>query len=390
MDTISNTNILYLGEFPTTKLIKESHGSIDSLYRDSQAIIEGLRKQENVIVTVFTIPDIASFPKQRLIINKYYDDIDKVTSLTLLNIPYFKQLWIPLSIIYSTIKYIKHCKGVINIICPYMVFHHALAARVLKVLFKNRVRIITVVPDVFFPKKFLSRLLNNYTEYITRKSDAFVLYTAPMSSYLKIEDKQYIVVEGFNSIKNFERPKQKSSVFTVTYAGTLNEKYGIVRLLDAMKYIPESNICLNLFGIGDAVEIIKKYATNDSRIHFMGQVSKDEALIAVYSSNVLVNPRNSSDGEYVQYSFPSKDIEYLATGIPTILCKLPSMPVEYYGHFVDAKDGSAEQLAKAIISVYNMSEEQREMLGNKARIFIHKRMDTKMQGKIILNLINHK
>lgn len=388
MGTVTNSKILFIGEFPTTNLIKESQGKIDSLYRDSQAIIAGLREQDGASITVFTVPDIASFPRQKPFIRGFYDSVDDVTSLTLLNLPYIKQLWIPLSIIFSSFRLIRRNKGITTIICPYMVLHHVLAARALKICFGKKVKIITVIPDVFFPKRYLLKLINKYTERLTKKSDAFILYTLPMADYLRIKAKPYLVIEGFNSFKAVESPKQKISKFIVTYTGTLNVNYGIIRLLDAMKFIAEDNINLYLYGLGDAVEIIKQYALGDSRIHFMGQVSKDDALTALYTSSVLVNPRNSTDGEYVQFSFPSKDIEYLSTGIPTVLCRLPSMPIEYNGSYVDAKDGSAEQLAEAIVSVYKMSEGQREVLGRKAQSFIRERMNTKSQGKQIIDLVN--
>ena len=41
-----------------------------------------------------------------------------------------------------------------------------------------------------------------------------------------------------------------------------------------------------------------------------------------------MNPR-SADAEYTKYSFPSKTIEYLATGVPVVMNRLPGIPEEY-------------------------------------------------------------
>lgn len=381
------SNVLFLGEFPSSELIKKSGGKIDSLYRDSQAIIEGLRKQENVRIDVITIPDIAAFPQQRLYLKSFYDNTDHIYSLPLLNLPFIKQLWIVFVLFIVGLKVVSRNKGVTYVICPYIVFHHILAARLIKFFNRKHVKVLTVVPDIFFPKNTIKRWMNKYSEYLAKKSDSFVLYTKAMADYLGIVPQKFVIIEGFYKIKDLKFTRHNPNVFTITYTGTLNKKYGILRLLESMNYIPYKDIDLRLYGSGDAVDIIKEFSRKDYRIQYMGQVPKEEAVKALYSSSVLVNPRNSSDGEYVQFSFPSKDIEYMGTGVPAILCKLPSMPTEYFGYFLDAKDGSPLDIAQAIIKAYQMTKEERDNLGLQSKLFIEQRMNTVIQGREILKLI---
>ena len=132
---------------------------------------------------------------------------------------------------------------------------------------------------------------------------------------------------------------------------------------------------------------IQNKSKTDDRIVFHGRVPNAEATDAIYSASALINPRNSSDGEYVEYSFPSKDIEYLSTGIPTLLCKLPGMPMEYYGYFVDLEDANSKQIANAIIEVKQMDEGQRKEFGARARAFIIDRMDYNHQAERVISLI---
>ena len=89
-----------------------------------------------------------------------------------------------------------------------------------------------------------------------------------------------------------------------------------------------------------------------------------------------------------EYSFPSKDIEYMATGIPALLCVLPGMPKEYQGRFVDMGDGSPGQIAAAIQKVKAMSSQERERIGKKAKDFITERMNCHKQGQRITKLFN--
>ena len=106
----------------------------------------------------------------------------------------------------------------------------------------------------------------------------------------------------------------------------------------------------------------------------------------MYNSSVLINPRNSTDGEFVEYSFPSKNLEYLVTGIPTILCKLPGMPIEYFDYFIDAGNGTSKEIADAIHVVINMSDEQKTIFGEKAQTFIVDRMNPINQAKKMLEM----
>ena len=379
--------ILFLGSFPTTKLIKDSNGTIDSLYRDDHAIIEGLRQQSDVEVNVITIPDIPSYPKQKLFLKGYDDSTDIVRSLSLLNIPVIKQLWTVVALYFVAKKYVKNSKGTVFVFVPYIVLHHTLPARLLKRRFGAKVKVVTVVPDIFFPSSRVSIFLNRCAERNTAKGDAFVFYTEYMKDYLGVAGKPFVVIEGFQTIRPLIK-KTDDGVFRIVYCGSLNLNYGVGRLVDAMKYL-EEKVELHLYGAGNAEDYIEERRQRDERIKYHGRVPKAEAQKAVSEATVLVNPRNATDGEYVNYSFPSKDIEYLGSGIPTILCKLPGMPKEYYGLFIDGKDGYAKDLAEAIKRVYAMSEDEREILGRKAHDFIAGRMDVKAQGRLIVELLKH-
>ena len=376
--------IIFLGSFPTTKLIKDSNGTIDSLYRDDHAIIEGLRQQPDVEVNVITMPDIPSYPKQKLYFKGYYDSTDDVRSLSLLNIPVIKQFWTVVALYFAAIKVVKSSKETIFVFVPYIVLHHTLPARMLKKKYGDKVKVVTVVPDIFFPKSRLSKLLNLCAERNTSHGDAFIFYTEYMKDYLGVAGKPYLVIEGFQAIRMMNK-ETDDGVFRIVYCGSLNLNYGVGRLVDAMGYVNEP-VELHLYGTGSAVEYIQERCKKDKRIIFHGKVSKAEAQRAVSGATVLVNPRNATDGEYVNYSFPSKDIEYLGSGIPAILCKLPGMPKEYYSFFIDAKEGKPEELAEAIKLVYGMSKVGRRNLGQKAYEFIKERMDVSRQGEKIIDL----
>ena len=57
----------------------------------------------------------------------------------------------------------------------------------------------------------------------------------------------------------------------------------------------------------------------------MGCVTNDEIVRLQCEATLLVNPR-PSDKEFCKYSFPSKTIEYMASGTPVLMTKLPGVP----------------------------------------------------------------
>lgn len=379
-------NILYLGAFPSTKLIKSSKGKIDSLYRATQTMIKALRELPNVNIKIITSPDIKSFPHNKIYFKRMYDDIDDVTMVSSLNISIIKQMWTIFSMAKECIKLIRRNNDKTVIIIPYMVFRHVATLRLIKLLCGKKVKACMVVPDIFFPKAKISKFLNNLTERMGRKNDYFILYTKSMADYLEINNKPYIVIEGYKDVIP-QKINNNTDKLIVTYAGSLAIKYGILRLVDAMKFIDNSDIELHIYGTGDADEYITKASTLDKRIKFFGLVSKEKATNVLFDSSVLVNPRSSSDGEYVMYSFPSKDIDYLSTGIPSILCKLPGMPESYYDFFIDAGNGTTEELAECIMKVYRMSIEERIKFGQRALDFITIQMDPINQANKIVEMI---
>ncbi len=380
-------DILYLGSFPPQFLIEKSQRKIDSFYRTGELLVNGLRKRDDVKLRVITSPDIVSFPKLNLFYPSF-TDVEGTTMVSSLNLPWIKQLWTIITMVTESIKHVKKVRGEITVIIPYMVFRHVIALRLIKLLYPKKVKTCVIIPDVFFPDSIIKRTLNHFAEKYTRKMDMFVLYTEAMSRYLKIESKPYIVIEGYSKVPQDPAELKEEEIEVVTYTGSLNKRYGILRLLDAIDLVESKSIEFHFYGAGDAEDDIQKKANEDKRIVFHGKVTKEDALKALFKSTILVNPRNANDGKYVEYSFPSKDIEYLSTGIPTILCKLPSMPKEYYNYFVDAEDGSPLSLSKAINKVVSMSSEDRRTLGINAHTFIKERMNIDNQVDRILNLLD--
>lgn len=151
--------------------------------------------------------------------------------------------------------------------------------------------------------------------------------------------------------------------------------------------LPQENFRLKLFGSGPFVEKLKtKYTKKDSRIQYMGVAPNAEVVAAELDASLLVNPRPTHE-EFTKYSFPSKNIEYMASGTPLLTTKLPGMPKEYYPYVFLIENESVEGYAKALERVLAQSDEELYVFGEKAKDFVLEKKNSFEQAKRVIELI---
>lgn len=205
-------------------------------------------------------------------------------------------------------------------------------------------------------------------------ADSFVLLSKYMVEGLNIGDKPWTVVEGiFNpkdqSIENISNVSAESEKKQIFYSGTLARRYGIMNLVDAFMSLKHEDIELVICGNGDTREGIIEKSEEDSRIIYKGQLPREEILALQQSAFLLVNPR-TAEGEFTKYSFPSKTMEYLASGTPTLLYRLLGIPDEYYDYCFSLDSSSIEDLANKMDEIIKMDPKVLKGMGEKAREFI--------------------
>ncbi len=215
--------------------------------------------------------------------------------------------------------------------------------------------------------------------------DYFVFLSKHMVEYLQI-NKPYCVMEGISSENNYTveyNPQRK----VILYTGTLHKKFGVINLLDAFSLIRGEDFELIICGIGDSENEILRAAEKDNRIKFKGQLIHDEVLQLQKKATVLINPRQNNE-EFTKYSFPSKNLEYLSSGVPLIAYKLDGIPDEYDDYIIYPDSNSIEDLAKCIENICNLNEEERRQIGTKAKKFVSENKNYIVQTKKIIDLIN--
>jgi glycosyltransferase involved in cell wall biosynthesis len=105
-------------------------------------------------------------------------------------------------------------------------------------------------------------------------------------------------------------------------------------------------------------------------------------------ATLLVNPRPTHE-EFVKYSFPSKTMEYMASGTPVLTTILPGMPKEYHPYVFLLEDESAEGICRKLKEVMSLSDEDLFRKGSEARKFVLEQKNNVIQGKKILDMLEN-
>lgn len=214
--------------------------------------------------------------------------------------------------------------------------------------------------------------------------DSYILLTEQMADALNVGDRPYRVVEGIYEATNGVSNK-RVGIKTIVYTGKLNLAFGATNLVKAFHSIQNANIRLVICGSGEAKNEIAQIAAKDSRIDFKGQVTSDEARKCILDGDILVNPR-PNDSIYTKYSFPSKIIDYLATGNPVIAFELDGMPKIYKDFIYYIPENNIESIAKTIQRVINADPKEIQVRTNKALQYINYKLSKEEVAKSIINL----
>ena len=257
-----------------------------------------------------------------------------------------------------------------------------------------RIKIFTIVADLpefaVCSNNKLKQLYCNYNrEHVNgllQQVDGFVLLTKHMAEKLKI-NVPHMVMEGIApSIDMGEQAPRSTNKKIILYTGSLNKQYGILTLLEAFYKITNPDFRLQLCGLGDAEKDVLAQAEKDKRIQYLGKISQDKIYDLQQQATVLVNPRQNT-GEYTRYSFPSKTMEYLYSGTPTIAYKLDGIPDEYDKYIFYVRDNTAISLTNKLIEVCEMSVNQRDAFGRSAQYYVRKFKNSQVQTKRILDFM---
>lgn len=366
-------------------------------------IIDGFFNKKNKPVNIINSVFIGSFPTyyEDLIVKTYKWHSEKKSgeNIGFINFPVIKNISRGINISLAISKWARNKKKnkvlfVYSMHTPFLI-----AAKIAKKINPD-IKVVLMVPDLpEYMSSYSNKLLiffknidTNIIKKLSKYVDYYILLTKEMASVLELDQDEFLVIEGMINEEDVYRTKRKdaSSVKkTIVYTGSLNAKYGIKTLLEAFQNIVNPNYELILCGAGDSDNYIKELVKKDKRIKFVGLISREEAIKYQVNATCLINPR-PNEGEYVKYSFPSKTMEYLLSGRPTLAYKLPGIPDEYDNHIFYIEQNTSISMAEKLMEVCERDEEELYKFGRNAKDFVLSYKNNKVQSEKILQFIENK
>lgn len=373
-----NLDVCFLGgiypKIQENEIIKNSKTGIANAANNLQwKYIKGLdlclEKPPYIINSMY----VGSYPKyyKKSIINSY--EFSHTGTCTDHNVGFLNIYGIKNYIRYFKLKpYLKNWANQENNEKSKVIFAYAMTYTFLKSLSyikkcNSNIETCLIVPDLpqFMNtsnnQTLIYKILKKIEIYIIKKNmkyvDKFILLTEQMSKKLEIKETNYMVIEGMIDCSKDEEQIvsdiiesiyifDKNSKY-ICYTGTLNEKYGIKNLVETMSYLKNKNIKLLVCGRGDSEDFVQKSAINNKNIIYLGDLPYELVSHLLKQCHILVNPR-TNEGEYTKYSFPSKTMDYILSGIPTIMFKLDGIPDEYDNYLNYFSSTNPDDMAKDI------------------------------------------
>jgi glycosyltransferase involved in cell wall biosynthesis len=237
--------------------------------------------------------------------------------------------------------------------------------------------------------KFIIKIIDLMTRWIYKKVDKILIQSEAFLSYIEqqVEDKNKIsyypfYAEPFYRVENPE-PKYSNGLpkgFKLLFAGNIGEGQSFPTLLEAAKVLKKMNIPISwiIFGDGRMKEmVLKEISDHGLENHFILKGSLPANEMPKYfccADGLIVSLKKS---EIFSITIPGKLQSYLACGKPIIgsLDGIGAKIINESGCGYTAKAESITELVEAILKLYNLSVDDRKILGNNGRTYFEKEFE---------------
>lgn len=253
---------------------------------------------------------------------------------------------------------------------------------------KKVIGIVTDIPDILFSHG--DKAYHLVSNYIIKRVNGYVFLTQQMNVFLKNENKPYVIIEGLVDCELEEdkpRTIHEGDKRIILYSGTIHKQYGIKALTEGFIDANLDHVELHIYGAGDYQEELQELCKKHLNIKFFGCVLNSEMVSLQKQATILVNPR-SPEEEFTKYSFPSKNMEYLLSGIPVMAALLPGMPEEYRDYMYTIEDCSREGICRALQKVLSKTSDELQEMGRRARQFVLNEKNKNVQAKKVRELLD--
>lgn len=394
-------NILYVSNVCSQKIFEDLFNTANvkpgqAVQKFHNLLIKGFAKNSLIcnIEVISSLPITQSSHKN--VFWKFKNSVDEgiiFNYVVCINLPIIKHIII---FTHSFIKFIYWGFSNRNknniILCDLLNISLTWSAFIYCKIFKKKIGVIvTDIPDNLLASKGLNAYVYKIIFSYLSHFDFYIGLTKQMNNVVNPKGKPFLIMEGLvDSNTNVQIKHQENCKKVIFYAGGVYLKNGIINLLNAFILINDPNIELHIYGPTDINKILIRFTTMDTRIKYFGVVSNSIIVNKLKDAFILINPRPTNEN-FTKYSFPSKNLEYMASGTPLLTTKLQGIPEEYYNFVYIIEDYSEQGIKNSIVSILNKPYNEIIEFGKHSREFVLTHKSNTYQAKKIINFLqsNH-
>lgn len=347
-------------------------------------LIEGLAAHTKVDVVAAPPVNRACMDREVIRLQNHEEGGARYHHITAVRNPYLKGLVMACGTFFRTLRLAKKDSVVIVDCLNRVVSASALLAARIRGI--RCVGIVMDLPDMFRNGRKLYTAWGNWV--ISHCTDYIVL-TEHMNTYINPTGKPYVVLEGQADITMSQREPSlamKEAPRVVLYAGGVSREYGAEIMTEGFRLANLPNAQLHVYGPGDYIEELQRIAEKDPRVFYGGMLLSSQVEEKEQQATLLINPRPTHE-EFVKYSFPSKTMEYMASGTPALTTRIPGIPKDYEPHLYFIDEETTEGVARALTEALSHSDAELFDKGLAAREFILTTRNNVIQAGKILEML---
>lgn len=370
--------------------------TLDTQQKFMTSIVEGLAKQDDVHMDCISVVPISRSNYPESVFRECHETIDGIDYLYVgfRNFPIIKNISAASAMKAAVRKYYSQHKGEeILVLADGLTVEVSAAAMWLK---KKGIQITAIVTDIPLIAETMgssgglhgmySKLYGEKANKLLLRYDKYILLSEHMNEVVNPEKKKpYMLMECIVDEQLFDDTEDATPLDrpAVMYAGKFYRECGVVELAKAALALKDICDIWLYGGHGDCTEELEDLAKRTDNLKIHGIVPLKEILKLEKECSLLINPRFAEE-EFSKYSFPSKTAEYMMSGTPVLMYKLPSLPEEYlpYVYIINGKE-----IAQSIRSVLTKTSEELRTKGQEASQFIKNKKNKTYQAERIMTFL---
>ena len=233
-----------------------------------------------------------------------------------------------------------------------------------------------------------SRVFQMWTRHLLLSVDRVIALTAEAAKRFT-PHAHAIAIDGAvpaQSVADHSHQRESVREKKVVFTGALTQYNGVVELIEAMNLIANPHVVLHIYGGGPLSTFVREAASRSASIFYNGKVDSSYIPGILQDAFLLVSPRQI-DHPVSDVTFPSKVLQYMASGTPVLTTRLRCFSSEYEGRVFFAEKGSSEDLAACIDRVAALPAKDLETVGHAGARFVLENRTWASTAKRILDFL---